>query len=68
MDYQIRFPEGFEEYAWQLESKGWCGGIEVLYDKKIYSLTYYDPHRFAQDVADELAQNGFFFGQQLGVY
>jgi hypothetical protein len=59
-DYKLIFPYDFDDYAWEVESKGCFDGVQLEYQGKIYKLNFYDPIRLAQEIADELiAQNVF---------
>jgi hypothetical protein len=44
------FPEDFDDYAWQLESKGWFSGATLDYQGRRYPLSFFDPVRLAQDI------------------
>ncbi|MFD7021223.1 hypothetical protein [Promicromonospora sukumoe] len=48
------FPEDFEEYAWEIEAKGWflC---PVRVGGRTADVTFYDPARLAQDVSADHA-------------
>lgn len=57
-------PKDFNDYEWEIESKGW-------YDAKIISeiaedvVSFYDPIRLQQDVEDSLLEFGVFFGKNI---
>jgi hypothetical protein len=63
--HQVEFPEGFDDYAWEVESKGWLQGVIVIIDNHRYSLTFYDPVRLRQDVEAELNSAPAFFEPNL---
>ena len=65
--YQIIFPDDFDDYAWEVESKGWFNGVVVIFEGKEYRITFYDPVRLSQDVADEIFKYNFFFESNLVV-
>lgn len=66
-NYRIIFPNGFDDYAWEVESKGWLQGVIVILDGKKYPITFYDPVRLSQDIDGELSAEGFFFEGNLVV-
>jgi hypothetical protein len=59
------FPDDFDNYAWEVESKGVFWDVRLLYRGEEYPLTFYEPQRLAQDVADTLAQDPFFFERNI---
>jgi len=50
ISYDIKFPEGFHKYAWEVEAKGWLPDILITINHHHYRVTFYDPTRLAQDV------------------
>ncbi len=52
---RVRFPDWYDELAEvEAEHKGWLQGVEVeLDDGTRYPVTFYDPVRLAQDLAEE---------------
>ena len=64
-DFKIEFPPGYEDYAWEVESKGWLQGVRATIAGRRYRLTFYEPTRLAQDLRDELARSTVFFEQNL---
>ena len=65
--YEVIFPEGFEDYAWEVESKGWLDGIIIKYEGHEYRPVFYDPIRLAQTIADDLSSTGCFLEKNLVV-
>lgn len=63
----LEFPPGFEDYAWEVESKGWLRGVVAVIDGRRYTLTVYDPVRLAQDVEEELKLGAVFLEPNLVV-
>lgn len=63
--YTLRWPVEFEEYSWEIESKGWFAGLEVVIDGKTLRPVFYDPVRLSQDVAAEVDKDGVFAEQCL---
>lgn len=58
-------PEDFDDYAWEIEAKGVFWDVRLRYEGREFPLTFYEPQRLAQDVADQLQDNAFFFEQNL---
>jgi hypothetical protein len=61
------FPDEFEQYAWELESKGWFGEARLEFQGRRYRLTFYAPTRLGQEIEEELQRGGFFFEPNLVV-
>ena len=53
MKYKARFPEGFDDYAWEVESKGVLEGVLVDVGQERFEVTFYEPVRLSQDAAAE---------------
>jgi hypothetical protein len=60
-DFSLIFPEGFEDYAWELEPKGRFNEARLEFQGCWYRLMFYDPVRLGQDIEDELQRGGVFF-------
>jgi hypothetical protein len=60
-------PEDFDDYAWEVESKGVFWDVLMRYGGREYRLTFYEPQRLAQDVADQLEESPLFFERNLVV-
>lgn len=65
MSYKLVFPDGFDDFVWELESKGWLAGAVAVIDGRRYRVTFYDPTRLAQDIESELKQAELFFEPNL---
>ena len=63
--YRITYPDGFDDHAWEVESKGWYQGIVVIFEGKEYPITFYDAVRLSQDIAAELSARNFFVEPNL---
>jgi hypothetical protein len=63
--FEIEFPEGFDDYAWEVESKGWLSGVVVTIGDRRFSVTVYDPIRLAQEIRDAMDRSGAFFEHNL---
>jgi hypothetical protein len=59
--YTLKWPDDFGDYSWEIESKGWFVGLEIVIDGKTLRPTFYDPVRLSQDIAGETSGAGFFF-------
>ena len=59
--YALKWPSDFEDCAWQLESKGWFEGLEIVVDGRTLKPVFYDSVRLSQEIADEISRTGFFF-------
>lgn len=64
---QVEFPEGFDDFGWEAEAKGWLPGVRVRLVGHTYTLTFYDPVRLAQDLEEELRQRAMFAEKNLVV-
>lgn len=60
-EYKLNWPDDFEDSAWEIESKGWFAGLEVVIDGKTLRPVFYDPVRLSQDINGEISSAGFFF-------
>src|SRR5262249_28693999 len=63
--YAVEFPEGFDDFAWEVESKGWFQGAIAVVAGRRYSVTFYDPVRLAQDIETELKERALFFERNM---
>lgn len=64
-DYEIIWPEDFDDYAWLIESKGWLDGVKVRIGERIIEPVFYDSVRLSQDVEAELSSYGYFAESML---
>lgn len=58
--YTLKWPEDFEAYSGEIESKGWFVGLEIVIEEKTLRPVFYDPVRLSQDVDEEISTAGFF--------
>jgi hypothetical protein len=63
--HAIEFPEGFDDFAWEAESKGWLQGATAIIAGRRFSVMFYDPTRLAQDIESELEASAVFFERNL---
>jgi hypothetical protein len=66
-DSSLIFPDGFEQYARELESKGYFSEARLEFQGRRYQLTFYDPARLGQDIEEVLQRGGIFFEPNLVV-
>ena len=65
--HQLILPQNFDEYAWEVESKGWFSGARIRFEGKDYILTFYDAVRLVQEIEAEFLRGGVFFEPNLVV-
>ena len=65
VSYELSLPEDFDDYEWEVESKGWFNGAVLTYQHKQYKLNFYDPTRLAQEIADELSDHNVFLEDNM---
>lgn len=53
--FLLRFPPDFDDYAWEVESKGWFDGADVVWEGAVIRVTFYDPVRLAEEIDEEIA-------------
>ncbi|MFA8329692.1 hypothetical protein [Burkholderia ubonensis] len=59
---EIKYPDWYDELAeFEHEEKGYLDGVIVISEGSDVRLNFYDMARFAQDVADGIRDNGFFY-------
>ena len=67
-EQRVEFPGDFEDYAWEVKSKGWFQGAVAVIDGRRYRMMFYDPGRLSQDAERELLRGvAFFFEPNLVV-
>jgi hypothetical protein len=59
--HPLIFPEDFDEYASEVESKGRFSGVRLNFEGRDYALTFYDPVRLGQEIEAEFQREGIFF-------
>jgi hypothetical protein len=65
--YSVVFPEGFDDYAWEVQSKGCFPDVRLAVSGKQYRIAFYDPVRLNQEIQDEIQRGGVFFEPNLVV-
>ncbi len=48
--YKVIFPDGFDDYAWEFEIKGYYSEVRVNIGGQEYEIEFFDPTRLAQDI------------------
>ncbi|KVC93739.1 hypothetical protein WI78_22795 [Burkholderia ubonensis] len=60
--FEIKYPSWYDELAeFEHEEKGFLEGVLVTSEEGDVKLNFYDMARFAQDAADSIHSNGFFY-------
>lgn len=65
IDYKLELPDDFDDYAWEVESKGWFSAATALFGGRRFKLVFYDPTRLAQDIEAELDEGVVFLERNL---
>jgi hypothetical protein len=66
--YELVFPDYLDGYEHETEAKCYLPGVRIVVDDgRTFEFTAYDPTRLAQEVADEVASDGFFCEARLVV-
>lgn len=60
-------PDGFDEYAWEVETKGNFSAARLSFSGKNYRLRFFDPMRLGQEVESDIQQQRVFFEPNLVV-
>jgi hypothetical protein len=63
--YELKFPDEYDDYAWEYKAKGWIAGVVLSYEGAEYHLNIYTPERLFQDLEDGLQGSLFFFEPNL---
>lgn len=58
--HKLVLPADFQDYAYEVEAKGWFAGASLQYKHRQFPLTFYDPTRLKQTIADELRDSPVF--------
>jgi hypothetical protein len=64
-NHSLDFPQGYDECASEVESKGWYGEARLSFTGRRYRLNFYDPARLAQEIDGEIRRGRFFFEPNL---
>ncbi len=67
MKHTLDFPTSYDEYASEVDSKGWFGEATFEFSGKHYRLNFYDPVRLQQEIDSEIQRVHFYFEPNLVV-
>lgn len=56
MNRELVLPTDFHDCAWEVEVKGVLRDVPVRVGTGVVKITFYDPVRLGQDLAEELAR------------
>ena len=62
-EYDVSFQDWDDYWSAYAEPKGWYRGAHVRAGGRSYRLTFYDPARLAQEIADALASGAPFVAE-----
>lgn len=65
MKRQLILPPDFDDYEWEVESKGYFEEAAVMIGGRALPVTFYEPTRLAQDIAEELDAGRVFSALRL---
>jgi hypothetical protein len=65
MTRELLFPPDFDDYAWEVESKGVFWGAAVRIDDWLIGVTFYEPTRLQQDIDAEWEGGTLFIVKRL---
>lgn len=64
---ELLLPDDFDDYAWEVERKGWFAHAAVLIDGTRQDVTFYDPVRLQQDIEMEIERGPVFLEDNIVV-
>ena len=65
--FTLALPPDFDDYEGETEAKGYFPEARLSVAGKHYRLTFYDPVRLSQTIADDLRHGALFFEANLVV-
>lgn len=65
MKPELILPDDFDDYAWEVESKGVFWDLRIRHNDQEYTATFYTPERLAQDASERLSEGKPFFEQNM---
>ncbi len=65
--YEVVFPQDFEDFEWEIQSKGYFSDIIIINNGNRYLINFYDPVRFSQDVQSRIDCIGFFSEKNVAI-
>jgi hypothetical protein len=63
----LLLPDDFDDYAWEIEAKGYFGDVGVRLGDRIVNVTFYDPVRLQQEIESDLLAGRAFAVERLRV-
>lgn len=63
--YLLVFPQGFDDYASEVEAKGWFSEAKLTFLGMQYRMNFYDPARLRQEIEDDIQRGSVFFETNL---
>jgi len=63
----LQLPDEFDQFASEVEAKGWFGEASLNLRGKKYRLNFYDARRLRQEISDSIGRGKAFFEPNLVV-
>jgi hypothetical protein len=63
--FSLELPADFEDYASELESKGWFSGARIAVTERRYQINFYDLARLTQEIESDFERGQIFFEPNL---
>jgi hypothetical protein len=57
---KLSLPDDFDDYAFEVEAKGWFSDAIAKFAGREFRLAFYDLARLTQDIKEELSMHGAF--------
>ena len=61
----LALPADFDEYEWEVTSKGYFSDARITVADRHYRLNFYDPVRLNQEIESEFGRGAIFFEPNL---
>lgn len=65
MKPRLILPPDFSEYAWEVEFKGCFFGASVQIGDESFPVSFYDPSRLAQEIAEDISNGRPFMATRI---
>ena len=66
-NFSLIFPDDFDDYAWEVEAKGWLNDVILETNGQKFRIMFYDLARLSQDIESALAINAAFVEKNVVV-
>jgi hypothetical protein len=66
-DFSLILPPDFDDYAFEVEAKGWFEDAVLVMSSQRYRLCFYDPVRLSQEISSDVSRSGMFHEANLVV-